>query len=288
MRQSGALNGRAASGPDGSFQLAVLPSPGYLVVLGPSDDYVLREIGDEMVSQGKPGGRRFYAHAFLACDPKPAGESLDVNVVLRRGMTVKGRVVGPDGQPIQDAWMISRVFLAPSPSAWLFWRAQHHGSVKSGRFEVHGLDPDAEVPVYFLDPHHKLGATADFSGKSAAGGPVTVRLQPCGTAKARLVDASGKPIAGYRGSGLISMVVTPALPLSPTRRRTLAVDRLDQLRRWPCVRRPGADRVPCPDPRSPTASISGKTGTPRYKEFTVKPGETVDLGDIVIEKPQVK
>ena len=90
------------------------------------------------------------------------------------------------------------------------WRAQFiHGSVKSGRFEIHGLDPDAEVPVYFLDPHHKLGATAEFTGKSAAGGPVTVRLEPCGTAKARLVDAGGKPVAGYRGSGLISMAVTP-------------------------------------------------------------------------------
>ena len=129
--------------------------------------------------------------------------------MLRPAMTVTGRVVGPDGQPIQDAWMISRACLFPSTSAWLSWRAHHHGSVKSGRFELHGLDPDVEVPVYFLDPHHKLGATASFSGKSAAGGPVTVRLQPCGTAKARLVDTSGKPIAGYRGSYLISMVVTP-------------------------------------------------------------------------------
>ena len=36
---SGAVNGRAASASDGSFQIAVLPSPGYLVVLGPSEDY---------------------------------------------------------------------------------------------------------------------------------------------------------------------------------------------------------------------------------------------------------
>ncbi len=112
----------AASAADGSFQLAVLPSPGYLVVLGPSDDYVLREIGTRMVHEGKPGGRRFYAHAFLACDLKPAGESLEVNVVLRPGMTVNGRVVGPDGQPIQDAWMISRVFLTPTPGPWLIWQ----------------------------------------------------------------------------------------------------------------------------------------------------------------------
>ena len=285
--QSGALNGRAASGSDGSFQIAVLPGPGYLVVLGPSDDYVLREIDESMVSQGKPGGRRYYAHAFIACDPKPDGESLDVNVMLRPAMTVNGRVVGPDGQPIQDAWMISRVVpLSLDVSMAARGALVHHGSVKSGRFEVHGLDPDAEVPVYFLDPHHKLGATADFSGKSAAGGPVTVRLQPCGTAKARLVDASGKPIAGYRGSQLISMVVTPPY-LFRHQEATLARDRHDQLRGWPRVRRPGADRFSRPDPRSALPPFELlKTGTQRYKDFTVKPGETLDLGDIVIEKPR--
>ena len=51
----GHLNGRTASGSDGSFQLAVLPSPGYLVVLGPSDDYVLREIDDGYGLAGEAG-----------------------------------------------------------------------------------------------------------------------------------------------------------------------------------------------------------------------------------------
>ena len=69
------------------------------------------------------GGRRFYAHAFIACDPKPTDKSLEVNVALRRGMTVIGQVVGPEGQPFQDAWMISRIFLEPSPGAWLIWSA---------------------------------------------------------------------------------------------------------------------------------------------------------------------
>ena len=48
------------------------------------------------------------------------------------------------------------------------------GDVRDGRFELHGLDPDAEVPVYFLDSRHELGATLLLSGKSLADGPVTV------------------------------------------------------------------------------------------------------------------
>jgi RNA polymerase sigma factor (sigma-70 family) len=286
-----------ASGSDGLFQIGVVPSPGHLTVLGPNDDYVLREISEQMVSQGKPGGRRFYVHAFLACDPKPAGESLDVNVVLRPGMTVNGRVVGTDGQPIQDAWIISRVFLPVTPGSLMNWSPGHHGSVKSGRFEVHGLDPVADVPVYFLDAHHKLGATANLSGKSAGGGQVTVRLQPCGTAKARLVDANGKPLAAYRGSHLIAMVVTPGpYPIpqqQPNETRLLghvgALSAIDAInyKDGPVSDTTGQIAFPALVPGATYRRIpSGTKGTPLSDEFTVNPGETLDLGDIVIEKPQ--
>ena len=37
----------SATGPDGSYRLAAPPGPGYLVTQGPSDDYVLREMGAE-------------------------------------------------------------------------------------------------------------------------------------------------------------------------------------------------------------------------------------------------
>ena len=30
-------------------------------------------------------------------------------MVLNRGMTVTGRTVGPDGRPVRDAWMWSRI-----------------------------------------------------------------------------------------------------------------------------------------------------------------------------------
>jgi RNA polymerase sigma factor (sigma-70 family) len=282
--RSDAVNGRAASGSDGSFQLAVQPSPGYLIVLGPSDDYVLREIDENMVLRGEPGGRRYYAHAFIACDVKPDSESLVVNVKLRPATTVNGRVVGPDGEPIQNARMISRLCLLPSTSAWLSWRASYHGSVKSGRFEVHGLDPDAEVPVYFLDPTHKLGATADFSCKSAASGSVTVRLQPCGAAKARIVDASGKPIAGYRGSRLISMVVAPPYLFRHQEATLATVDSINYAD-GPVSDALGWITFPALIPGAPYRLSNFKAGTQLYRDFTVKPGETIDLKDFVIEKP---
>ncbi len=60
-RSTDELNPRVSksrSGPDGSYQFAVRSGPGHLVIEGPSDDYVLREIGYRMLDQGEPGGRR--------------------------------------------------------------------------------------------------------------------------------------------------------------------------------------------------------------------------------------
>ncbi len=202
------LISKSRSGPDGSFHLAVARAPGYVVIEGPSDEYVIQEIGDRMLTEGKPGGRRFYAHAFIACDPKPGKEAVEINAVLQRGVSVKGQVIGPDGHAVQDVSMISPVILTRSIVPWRHWRSGDQGLVRDGHFTVHGLAPDVTIPVYFLEPKRKLGATAYLSGKSAEGGPITIRLEPCGTATQRLLDPSGKPIEGKHGRIWLTLVVT--------------------------------------------------------------------------------
>ena len=292
--------GREWSGPDGTFQLAVSPKSTYLIVLGPSEDYVLQEAGERMIQQGQPGGRRMYAHAFIAYDLKSGGDTRKIDVVLRRGATVKGKVIGPDGEPVQDAQLVSWIFLMPSGVPWRSWQGDYHGNVRNGRFALHGLATDPEVPVFFLEPKRKLGALVNISGKPGSGGPITVRLASCGAARARLVDSAGKPLAGYRDPYLIKMVVTPG-PAWFSRDKAdqgrLAGEK-DYICRIDPINYPDGSvsdaqgRVVFP------ALIPGATyqiydettindeggGHPR-KEFTVKTGETLDLGDIRIEKP---
>ena len=182
---------------DGSFRFGVKPSPGCLFIAGPADDYVSQAIGSRMVHEGQPGGERMYAHAYRLLDLKPGIDSQEVPVVLRRGATVTGQVVGPDGLPVREASIFSRVILDPRQNTSVTWATpQRHGRVRNGRFEIHGLDPDTEVPVYFLEPKRKLGGAVNLSGKSSAGGPVTIRLEPCGAARARVVGPDGKPVAG--------------------------------------------------------------------------------------------
>ncbi len=121
-------------------------------------------------------------------------------------------------EPVQDVWIIGRNALAGDSTNTAFrgWWGSFHAEAAAGRFELHGLDPDVEIPVHFLEPRRRLGAVVRLSGKSASGGPLTVRLEPCGTAKARLVDAEGRPLRYGNYLVTIRLVITPG-PDYPSR-----------------------------------------------------------------------
>jgi len=287
---------------DGSFRLGAQPAPGHLFVRGPDDNYVFQPIGSRVVLEGQPGGQRLYSHAYAALDLKPGMGSQEVNLVLRRGVTVEGRVVGPDGRPVREAWIFSRLILDPSREAASYWTELYHGKVSNGAFAIHGLALDAEVPVYFLEPKRKLGAVVNLSVKSAAGGPVTVRLEPCGDARAWLVDPDAKPVVKPVRNLIFTMVVTPG----PARNNSsndkaaslLSADEggltnVDPINYETALAPDALGRITLPVliPGATyrfidyTMYVRGQTGPEIRKEFTIKPGQKLNLGDIRIAKP---
>jgi RNA polymerase sigma factor (sigma-70 family) len=286
---------------DGSFALAVLPRAGYLAVRGPTDDYVLQELDSGLFDQGQPGRQRIYAHAFVARDPKPGSESKDVpdvKAVLRPGVTLKGQIVGPNGEQVMEAWLLSRIHLRPRGPQLRIWSGDRHGTARNGRFELHGLGPDSEVPVSFFEPKRKLGATVIFTGKPAGGEPIVVKLAPCATAAARLVGHDGKPLAEFAPPSLISMVVTPgefsAVKARKVRTTIADEDSLTNIdpinyQKDPASNAEGRIVFPALIPGAKFRIVDRTTirtpnGPQLRKEFTVKPGETLDLGDLLIEK----
>jgi RNA polymerase sigma factor (sigma-70 family) len=285
---------------DGSFALAVAARRGYLIVRAPTDDYVLQELDRGLFFDGQASGRRAYVHAFLACDATAGGPSLDVKLALRPGVTVAGRIVSPDGQPAVDAWMLSRIHLSPRSPLFRMWSGDYHGTARNGRFELSGLDPNYEVPVSFFDPKRNLGATVRFSGKSAGGEPIVVKLEPCATATARLVGPDGKPLGGFTPRAPISLVVAPGefSAIKARKDGTLLADEdsvtvIDAInyQNNPASDAQGRIVFPALIPGAMYRVIDRTTirtpnGPQLRKEFTVKPGELLDLGDILIEKPQ--
>jgi protocatechuate 3,4-dioxygenase beta subunit len=293
--------GRAYTQADGTFTLGAEPKAGHLFVRGPDDDYVFQAVGSRIALQGEPGGRRMYSHAHAALDLKPGMGSQEVNLVLRRGKTVEGRVVGPDGQPVRDAWIFSRLILDPSRGAWRSWAGSYHGKLRKSRFEIRGLAPDTEVPVYFLEPVRKLGAFVTLSASSAAGGPVTVRFEPCGAARAWLVDPDGRPVTKSVRDLVVKMVVTPGPTsyyyanektglLSADEDDLTSVDPIDfesSLAPDPGGRITLPVLIPGATYRfiDYTAVVRGQTDPEVRKEFTVKAGQKLDLGNILVAKP---
>ena len=183
--------------------------------------------------------------------------------------------------------------------AWRVWSGFYHGTAPSARFELHGIDPDTEIPVYFFQPKRKVGAVVHLSGKSAAGGPITIRLEPCGSAVARLVDAGNKPVAGYRDPLMTSMIVR--FGPDPARGNPAGANGLGSesgyLSRIDPINYPVPPQSDALGQITFPALIPGANyrivvrnpgGPPVRKDFMVKPGETTVLGDIVIGKPQAR
>ncbi len=287
---------------DGSFDVAVPPGKGHLMILGPTLEYIPQEIsGGKLYASGQPGGIRLYAHDIIAYDFKNGESSLKVSATLRPGKTLKGRIVGPAGEPVQDAVVLDRQQLDPLNLTWL---THHYISAHAGRFEVHGFDSEKASPVYFLDAEHQWGAAVEFSGKQAAL-ELTVRLEPCGQAKARFVGPDGKPVAKLELGPYARLVITPGPSnsgyfdrgLEPTADETYmgSVDPKHYERpHGPVTDAEGRITLPDLIPGAQyrivdwsTVNVQNK-GVQLRKDFTVKPGETVDLGDILIEKPQTQ
>jgi hypothetical protein len=281
---------------DGSYQIVVSPGKGYLFIYGPTSDYILESIGERMLYNGQPGGQRYYAHGIRAYDVKDGDPPHQIAVSLRPGKTLKGRVVGPAGQMVEKAEIIAALQFN---YFHLNWRGDLTIHSRDGSFELHGLDPARAARVYFLDADHQWGVTVALSGKQA-GEKQTIQLQPCGQAKARFVAPDGKPVAKIFPYFEILGTLGPSEGSRDKKQQVmLAADaaymvNLDRKHYWGSPFTDADGRITLPDlipgawyriSDNSTINVEEK-GAQVRKDFTVKPAETLDLGDILIEKPQ--
>ena len=142
---------------------------------------------------------RHYAHEIIPYNVKPGDEPPLLSISLRPGRTVRGRLVGPAGETVQDAVVLTRGQIEPQS---LMWLNQNFIHARDGRFELRGFDPDEAAPAYFLDAEHEWGAAVELSGRKA-NEELTIRLEPCGQAKARFVGPDGNPVASIRNMAIL-------------------------------------------------------------------------------------
>ena len=152
--ESPAREPKSASKSDGSFQLALAAGEGFLFVYGPNLNFIPKEIGSSILYARLGPETRQYAHDIVAYNIKPGDPLVPLTIALRPGKTVRGRVVGPAGETVIDAVVLSRQQLDPRNRTWLSHDFIH---ARDGRLELPGLDPDKAAPAYFLDADHQWG-----------------------------------------------------------------------------------------------------------------------------------
>jgi hypothetical protein len=188
------------TGADGTFTATVLPGEGTLLVRGQTRDYVLRRVSAAELTSGNKGGRPCAVPALARLNLKPGAEAPQVRLALQRGITLRGRLLDPDGKPVERALLIypfrTRGFWVDVVSLDYYPEPVR---VEGGKFEIPGCAPGKEVLAYFLDAENRWGAKVRLVAKEK-GGEVTVRLQPCGSARVRVVDPKGKPRPGGKAS----------------------------------------------------------------------------------------
>jgi protocatechuate 3,4-dioxygenase beta subunit len=247
---------QATSGLDGTFALTAAPGSGHLVVTAAAD-YAPAEA---MVDAG-----RLLAHAVVPVAFKAGPDPKPMEIALRRGVVVKGKLTGPDGQPVQGAVLLSRLLISHSMNRWINSPSPVPSVPVSADFQLKGCHPDKSYPVIFFQEQKGWGAEVAISGKQADK-PVEVRLQPCGAAKARFLTAEGRPVAGGDGKGLLLV-----LGAGDTAFWAGFIEHSNIRADW---HTDSAGRITWRN------LVSGVTYRINHRDFTVKPGETLDLGDL--------
>ena len=224
----GGWHGRVLTAADGSYSLAVPPGSARLLVTAPTPDYIAEPVGSAEVHIAKPGGDPFYYHAAAVLDLKEDEKPKEMSFALRRGVTLKGKLVDSDGKPVKDAVLLVGGLRPP-------WeKALTPIEIHDGHWELRGCDPERTYHLVFLacpdkpqltmtaegigstgklmlpmliGPKNRLGIAVDIPAKKAGGEPITVRLQPTGSARLRFRDAQGKTLPSHNPS--LELVVSP-------------------------------------------------------------------------------
>lgn len=279
---------RYATDADGRFRMPVWPGPGHLLVHGPTTDYLHIMVSDGDLYYGKPGLQRNYPDGALRVKYKP-GETAaaPVTIELARGVTLRRKVVRPDGQPA-GGMLHARSHLVDRREI------QGHTPaipIAGGRIELHGFGPEESNPLLLLDIDHHCGVAISPTAEEVDI-EAPIQMLPCGSAKFHYIDEDGQPIADHEPR--LHVVVTPGAPATHhiTHDQPLWSDTIIwQNMFWDMVSRRKLPKTDSDGNVVVHDLIPGATYNVSFVnkgrwdegyEFTVRAGETTDVGDVLV------
>ena len=280
--QSAGLWNRYLTDPDGQYALVGLPGRGLVLVEDPSRPYSsgqgFREIPD------LPGLSEFmkwtvrpiaeYTTAIKKTRIGPDDREIRVDFELSPGKRLTLKLVDPEGQPITGVEVQG-----------LWPKGQHLSQSNMGpTMDVEGLLPDERRLVLLQQKNRNLGKAIRVSWKENGPSPMTIKLEPCGALKARLLDKHGDPVH----NGVIRVSIYWGKDGSPSDGTLSDYDATDSDGHMNCKGLlPGADYfVLCDSPQ-----LAPNTTEWVIDNLFVSPGETIDLGEFDVtskDRPKPK
>jgi RNA polymerase sigma factor (sigma-70 family) len=267
------LQTRAA---DGTFRFPGLPGRGLLAARAWGDQYRIGVGADKIKGKDANGLFRTYPqylftqgyHTFAEVSPASDAKEVTCDLLLDPGRTLAGKVFGPDGKQLAGA----RVSNLKSYGYW------ENEPLKTAEFTLTSLEGKPRL-VQFAHAEKNLAGFLFVKGDEK--GPLKVNLVSAGVLTGRLVMPDGQPVTEgqiiTRGEPLAAPGKAKNAPLAGS---------------FPSGVRPGKDgkfRIAGLAP-----GLTYKLGLHRDiylhelagaagGELTFKPGETKDLGDVVVK-----
>jgi beta-lactamase regulating signal transducer with metallopeptidase domain len=179
---------------NGEYKIVVMPGRGILGARLGNDSYRLG-VGLEKIKGLKtnqfgavPTRPQYFFptnyNTVVEINPKEGEESVTTNIEFDRGRTIKGKLVGPDGESVAGVLMMG---------AEDHFQAWSNQPLASAEFEVHSLGSENKRALLFYHEGKKLAGAYLIQPDEM--GPLTIGLKPCGTLTGRLVDENGAPVA---------------------------------------------------------------------------------------------
>jgi RNA polymerase sigma factor (sigma-70 family) len=266
---------------DGYLTQTVLPGPALIAVQAQEGEFTRAR------QKGSHGNDRFsdntiiqpllldLFHSIVQIDPQEKDpKSLELTVALDPGRSVQGKVVGPDGKPLEGVEVAGLNAVK---------RGSHRKSNRliGSNFVATGLEPAHPRTLVFLHAEKKLAAAVTLRGDERS--QLTVRLDRLGALTGRLHDAKRNPVEGAEVFVRHSDRIGPTLP------GELYIGGMGTIRKAIAVRSAKTDGMGrfhldgiVPGMKYDLVYSDKDNKSPRWlkRDLAAPPGKTVDLGDV--------